>query len=562
MNIKKWIIFLVIIVSALLGSQVVMAETLKAPEVFQDGKWTYIGETGKFEEKGSIQSICVTKDYIICLENASNDTADNDTLVAFYKNDYDLSGNPVEQYSYALHVNYMDYEHGNGMTYNEKEDKVIIASGPVLDKANLGTVYILDARTLKFERQVEVTSNGQSILGIDYMMETDQYVMMTGFEGNYRFILTDSEFRILDTIMEGNQSEGNYFQDFCVSGDYLIGLPYFVGGRKEQRIQLYSLSQRQWIDNYPLIFAEDMTSMEPEGICEVAPGHFMVGTILRNPKRIGLYALQVPLIYNIETSIENGVISQGTTTAEYGSKFKVEYTPDAGYEVKEIWIDKEAVEVKRYINKYTFDDIDADRAIRVVCEKTPQYHIKGKVLNGSIDEETLVYENNKVRVNFAPNEHFRLKGIFVDGQRVESALDATYIEFDQIQADHDVYVEFEPIPKCQITINITNGYTGEIAATVYQGDSYQTNFSPRVGYTLSRILVDGTAVTHEQGASSYQLTNVEGNHLIEVVYQWRYLKVLIITGVVFMAAGILLVIWHLRSVRKRRMKITTKDYDS
>jgi len=554
MKINRWIGFLVLVAGVMLIPKEVSAGTLKAPEVFADGTWKYIGETGEFEEKGGVQSICATRDYIICLENASNSEATNDTLVAFYKNDYDLSGNPVEQYSYALHINEMDYEHGNGMTYNEKDNKVVIASGPVLDTKNLGTVYVLDAETLKFEEQIKVVDNGQSIWCIDYIAETDQYVVMTGYKDTFKFVLTDSEFRILDTLMEGDQSEGNKFQDFCISGDYLIGLPYFKGGRKEQRIQIYSLSERKWISNYPLILAEDMSDMEPEGICEVAPGHFILGSILRNPRRIGLYSLQVPVVYSIQTSIENGTISEGTTAIDYGDKFKVEYSPDEGYEVKEILVNGEQQEINKYISKYTFDDIDKDQTIKVICEKIPQYHIKGTVLNGSIDEETLVYEDTTVKVNFKPSENCRLKAIFVDGQLVESTLDAQYYEFEKIKEDHEIYVEFEKIPEYQIAVTVIDGYTSEMEAIAYHGEDYTAKFNPRKDYILKEILVDEKPVEFDANATSYKIKAVDANHTIKVVYQWQYLYVVIGIGsaVVLIGAGLVGSVYLKRAKQRKK----------
>lgn len=554
MKIKKWISFLVIVVGGLLLPTIVKAEKLKAPDVFDAGKWTYIGETGKFKEEGAIQSVCVTRDYILCLENASNNTKEPDTLVAFYKNDYDHNGNPVEQYSYAFNISERDYEHCNGMTYNERDNKVVIAAGPTKVKKNRGKVFILDADTLKYERAVSVINNGDSVAGIAYMEDKNQYVLMIGKSGSYDFVLADSEFRILDTIVEGNKSGGNNsFQDFCVSGDYIIGLPYFKIGQVEQLIQLYSISKGEWLANYPLIFTDDMRSMEPEGICEVSPGHFMVGTMLNNPRRMGLYALQVPVVYSVKTSIENGTISKGKKSVDYGAKFKVEYTPDEGYEVAEILVNNEPVEVKKYLKKYTFDNIDSDQTIRVICTKIPQYYIKGRVINGSIDEEIQVYENRKVEVNFKPAEHCRLKSIFVDGQLVDSALDVTSYEFDKVNENHEIYVEFEKIPTYVVTTSVLNGYTSEVTATVYEGDSYTASFKPKKNYILQQILVDGKEASYEEGTSNYEIKSIYGAHKIEVIYRWRYLYwVVAISGLAIIAGMILLGLFYSRKIKERR----------
>lgn len=70
------------------------------------------------------------------------------------KNDYDEHGNPVERYSVAKQVTEMDYEHGNGMTYNPNTNEILIVGSTPLSPENQGYVYIVDADTLKFKKKV------------------------------------------------------------------------------------------------------------------------------------------------------------------------------------------------------------------------------------------------------------------------------------------------------------------------------------------------------------------------------------------------------------------------
>ena len=552
MKIKKWVSLLMIVVGVLLLPMITKAGKLKAPDVFDAGKWTYIGETGKFKEEGAIQSMCVTRDYILCLENASNDKPEPDTIVAFYKHDYDINGNPVEQYSYAFHISEMDYEHCNGMTYNEQENKVVIAGGPAKGK-NRGKVFVLDADTLKFEREVRVIANGDTVGAIDYRKGKNQYILMIGKSGAYDFVLTDSEFRILDTIVAGDKSEGNAFQDFCVSGDYIVGLPYFKGDGFNHRIQLYSISKKKWISNYPLVFSDNQGATEPESVCEVAPGHFMIGNMLNHPRRIGLYSLKVPMVYNIKTKIENGTISKGSKAIDYGGKFKVEYTPDEGYEIKEILVNNEPVDLKKYLKQYNFEDIDSDQTIRVICTKIAQYYVKGRALGGTIDEEIQVYENKQVTVNFKPDKDYRLKSIFVDGQLVDHSPNATSYEFEKVSEDHEIYVEFEQTPTYVVTVSVTDGYTSEVEATVLEGENYIANFKPKNNYVLHQLLVDGEKVSHEKDTSSYEIKMIYADHKIEAIYQWQYLGEIIALGSAVAIIGLVaLGIIYSQRVKKRR----------
>src|SRR5699024_8514106 len=107
----------------------------------------------------------------------------------------DPQGNPVKQYSYAFHVTEMDYEHGNGMTYNPNTREIAIAGLFNNGKNNRGAVFIVDADTLQFKRKVTVGNGQWNFFGIDYVADTDQYVLMANRPADYSFIFTDGDFQ-------------------------------------------------------------------------------------------------------------------------------------------------------------------------------------------------------------------------------------------------------------------------------------------------------------------------------------------------------------------------------
>ena len=126
--------------------------------------WNMVTESSIINEKGWLQSMCATDQYIVCLVNASKKTTEPDTLIAFYRNTTDADGNPVEQYSYAFSVTETDYEHGNGMTYNPNTQEIAIAGLFTNDPSNAGAVFIVDANTLHFKRKVQVSIFSASIM--------------------------------------------------------------------------------------------------------------------------------------------------------------------------------------------------------------------------------------------------------------------------------------------------------------------------------------------------------------------------------------------------------------
>ena len=109
-------LFLLAAGGTLLAGGVDAGAKIKEVSALENPQWTMVGQASVTQEDGWLQSMCVTDHYIICFENTSNRKGEPDTLLAFYKNDYDENGNPVQRYSLAKTVAEMDYEHGNGMT--------------------------------------------------------------------------------------------------------------------------------------------------------------------------------------------------------------------------------------------------------------------------------------------------------------------------------------------------------------------------------------------------------------------------------------------------------------
>ena len=210
----------------------------------ENAQWNTVAQTSIIDEKGWLQSMCVTDQYIVCLINASRNGTDPDTLVALYRNTTDADGNPVKQYSYAFHVTEMDYEHGNGMTYNPNTREIAIAGLFTNNKENRGAVFIVDADTLRFKRKVQVGDGRWNYFGIDYVPETDQYVLMANRPADYSFVFTDSNFQITKTMNLGLSSSRSSFQDFCVTGDSIISLPYMQRDGFMNVVDVYSISQQ------------------------------------------------------------------------------------------------------------------------------------------------------------------------------------------------------------------------------------------------------------------------------------------------------------------------------
>lgn len=168
--------FMLLTVFFLFFSDTTVSAAVKTSDL-ETVPWSMVTESSIINEKGWLQSMCATDQYIVCLVNASKKGTDPDTLIAFYRNTTDIDGNPVEQYSYAFSVTETDYEHGNGMTYNPNTQEIAIAGLFTNDPSDAGAIFIVDANTLHFKRKVQVGNGSINFFGIDYVPEKDQYVL-------------------------------------------------------------------------------------------------------------------------------------------------------------------------------------------------------------------------------------------------------------------------------------------------------------------------------------------------------------------------------------------------
>lgn len=248
---------------------------IASDNAFEGAVWEKIIEDDIDGEYGIVQSMCVTEDYIICLENSSDLSQELDVIRAYYRNDTDEDGNPVERYSLAKRVENLEYEHANGMTYNPKTREILVALYINSSAENRGAIYRVDADTFTLKAKEKI-SDDYNILGIGYDEENDRYVIQTDADGGYSFKILDSQFRVTEDLGKYEDTCVGYnFQDLCVSGDYIINFPLTLNMGIGDYIQMYSISRKQMVSASKLTFPfENVVSDEPESICELGAGAF------------------------------------------------------------------------------------------------------------------------------------------------------------------------------------------------------------------------------------------------------------------------------------------------
>lgn len=524
----------------------VKADQIKSADVFADAQWNYLTEWTVDGERDWLQSMCETDKYIVCYTDTKK-KGEPDVITVFDRETLNL----------AFEVREMDYEHGNGMTYNARTNEIYLAPYNTQLRQNAGYIFALDADTMEFKRRIKISDGSFNAASIEYVEGTNQYIIQTTKERNYTFLLYDSDFVEIETLFEGNQSMGNLFQDFCVSGDFIISVPWMRKNEDDPRLQLYSISQREYLGSYSIYAPGAGEVYEPESICQSAAGEIVLALAMTGTKRMALYNTYVPIIYTVTTSVENGEITETRGDVDMGSDFRVEYNSTEDFELRQVQVDGQNVGLEENKDGYTFGNIQDDHSIWAQFTEIPKFDIVTDVENGTIDGAQAVRRDEDITINYAPEEHYEMDQILVDGEPVYTENHEDSYTFKFVQEARSIAVKFKEIPSFVIATKV---YNGDITATnnkVYRDENYTVEYSPNDGYQMSYMKIDGewlSQIGTDTDGSSYTFENVQSGHDVTVVYQWKYLPFIILAGAFGACIPLGLIYLTVARIQKKRRK--------
>lgn len=98
---------------------------------------------------------------------------------------------------------------------------------------------------------------------------------------------------------------------------------------------------------------------------QVAVGQYEFTDIQANHK-VKVTAIK---LVNIETSIENGTITESMKDIDEGTTQDITFTANEGYEITEIQVDGQPIDLEGITDSYTFESITEDHTIHVICTK-------------------------------------------------------------------------------------------------------------------------------------------------------------------------------------------------
>lgn len=187
-------------------------------------------------------------------------------------------------------------------------------------------------------------------------------------------------------------------------------------------------------------------------------------------------------------------------------------------------------------------------------EKSPRYTVTTSAEHGTITESSTVYEHESVTLLIAPEEHYELSSLEIDGGPIDIKGDETSCTITDLTANHTIHAVFTELPRYTLKITARYGTVTESEISLYRGESYTTKVSPDRYCRLTKCLIDGKEVSLKHVSQNITLRNIQGNHTIVLVYERIWLNILITVLLTILLFIIFLFLLHLRRKKRRRQR--------
>ncbi|MER2024332.1 MAG: hypothetical protein ABS879_01775, partial [Eubacteriales bacterium] len=483
-------------------------------DAFNNMQWDIVFEDNIQSAHGVIQSICCTDYYIITIENTSEDPNQPDTVSAYYKLTYDENGNDVEQYSLAKRVNDFDWEHGNGMTYNPRTNEIYVALYTALRPENAGCIFVMDPDTLSYKNTIKI-ADGYNILGIEYLVDSDEYMIITNDSGGYSIKRLDANFQIIDDFGPTSTSPGVNYQDFCVDGDYLLISPLTFGMGIGEYVNIFSISRRGMIQSaYFNPGDQGAQHYEPESICEPEPGVFLMpvtATGYDGSMYVYFYQTVLPYYFTVEVTSQ----TVDTATLSDSGNEKLPYNADTmktelSGAVRSGGNVKTAATAAADEKTKSAAAADTDGSTKTAATATTDGKVKSAAAadtDGSTKTAATALTDGKTKsaaAGTSTNGNTAAKGSIGNDRLNRNGLTASDDKYN--------------VSALAAVMEDTGGSVTEGSAQVLRGTGYAVNYTPKEGYETSSVFVDGEEIDLEEYPDRYVIENIQENHTVDVTF--------------------------------------------
>lgn len=226
--------------------------------------------------------------------------------------------------------------------------------------------------------------------------------------------------------------------------------------------------------------------------------------------------------YTITSSAGTGgtISPAGTVVLSQGTSRTFTITANTGYRISDVRVNGSSVGA---VTTYAFTNIQANQTIAasftLSSAPTSTYTITASAgAGGTISPSgSIVLSKGTSRTfTITPNAGYKVSTVYVDGSWKGAKTSYT---FSNVVANHTIKAVFTPQT---YTITASAGTGGTISpsgsVSVAHGTAKYFSISPKTGYKISRVLVDGVSVG---AVTSYRFNTVTSSHTIAASFVSR-----------------------------------------
>lgn len=210
--------------------------------------------------------------------------------------------------------------------------------------------------------------------------------------------------------------------------------------------------------------------------------------------------------------IGGSITPAGILTVFQGADRTFSITPAIGYQIAGLYVDNVALTP---VDTYSFTNIMASHEIRVAFEREVLEISASASVGGSITPTGVVnvLYGDSMAFSMIPDQGNHISEVYVDSNPIGAS--GRY-EFSAVTEPHAIRVEFA---RNRYAITATSQGNGVVSPagiiTALYGNSMTFAFTPRAGYHVAMILIDGQAV---EISDALTFTDINANHSLTVFF--------------------------------------------
>jgi YVTN family beta-propeller protein len=228
------------------------------------------------------------------------------------------------------------------------------------------------------------------------------------------------------------------------------------------------------------------------------------------------------------TQSDNGQILPGTSSVNFGDTPTYTITPNSGYHIASISVNGEPVTVINSAGQeYQFSEVSDNGSISASFAINTYAITVTQADHGTISPETTTvnYGSNQ-EFTFTPATGYHIADVLMNGTSVLNNVENGAYTVSNVTGTTTLTATYA-INTYAITVTqADHGTISPETTTVNYGDSQQFTITPRMGYHISSLVVDGSAVTV---ASTYTFSNVQDDHSISASFTTDTLTAIVTT---------------------------------